>query len=68
MRLSRPSLGRSTAVCLAQHVAHWAGSLDRRGSRSCALWHWLRERTVSECGRLRQGPTATRAATPAAAC
>jgi len=26
---------------LAEHVAHWAGSLDRRGGRSCAPWHWL---------------------------
>ena len=32
------------------------------------LWHWLRERRVSECGRLRQGPEATRKATAAAAC
>ena len=50
------SVGRLTAaVCLAEHVAHRVGSLDRRGGRSCALWHWLREGPVSECGRLRHG-------------
>ena len=54
--LIRPVRGRLTAaLCQPSIPLSRAGSLDPRGNRSCALWHRLLGRPVSESGRLCHG-------------